>query len=242
MHGGIANDVRVELTYVDSEALESGELEAQLGQHDAILVPGGFGDRGTEGKIRAIRYAREHDVPFFGICLGMQMAVVEYARHVCGLERANSAEFEPDAPYLVVDLMPDQRRVQDKGATMCDWGPILANSRKAHWLIRFMAHSRSCERHRHPLRSEQRAPTGARRRRFGAQRSLAGRSTRRNVLNSRIAASFSAASSIPSSRASRTMHIRSSRGSCRLRYSSGPGANAAPGQTVPAESAESAVN
>ena len=83
-----------------------------------MLVPGGFGDRGTEGKIDAIRFAREQDVPFFGICLGMQMAVVEYARHVCGLEGANSAEFAPDAPYLLVDLMPDQRGVRDKGATM----------------------------------------------------------------------------------------------------------------------------
>ncbi len=118
VHGGIANDVRVELTYIDSEVLEGNDLDAALASHDAILVPGGFGDRGTEGKIAAIRWAREHGVPFFGICLGMQMAVVEYARNVCGLQDANSAEFAPDAPYLVVDLMPDQRGVKDKGATM----------------------------------------------------------------------------------------------------------------------------
>ncbi len=121
VHGGIANDVRVELTYVDSETLDKltpDEVAEKLAPHDAILVPGGFGDRGTEGKINAIRYAREHGVPFFGICLGMQMAVVEYARHVCGLQHANSAEFAPDAPYLVVDLMPEQRGVKDKGATM----------------------------------------------------------------------------------------------------------------------------
>ena len=118
VHGGIANDVQVQLTYVDSEGLEDGDLAEVLGRHDAVLVPGGFGDRGAEGKIRAIRYAREREMPFFGICLGMQMAVVEYARHVCGLEGANSAEFDPDAPYLLVDLMPDQRGVKDKGATM----------------------------------------------------------------------------------------------------------------------------
>jgi CTP synthase len=118
VHGGIANDVQVQLSYVDSESLEDDDLADVLGRHDAVLVPGGFGDRGTEGKVRAIRFARENRMPFFGICLGMQMAVVEYARHVCGLEGANSAEFAPDAPYLLVDLMPDQRGVKDKGATM----------------------------------------------------------------------------------------------------------------------------
>jgi len=118
VHGGIAHEVRVQLTYIDSENLEEANLEEQLGAHDAILVPGGFGDRGTEGKIRAIEHARTTGMPFFGICLGMQMAVVEYGRHVCGLEGANSAEFDPDAPYLLVDLMPDQRGVKDKGATM----------------------------------------------------------------------------------------------------------------------------
>ncbi len=118
VHGGIAHEARVQLTYIDSENLEEANLEEELGGHDAILVPGGFGDRGTEGKIRAIEYARTTGMPFFGICLGMQMAVVEYARHVCGLEGANSAEFDPDAPYLLVDLMPDQRGVKDKGATM----------------------------------------------------------------------------------------------------------------------------
>jgi len=118
VHGGIAHEARVQLTYIDSENLEDANLEEVLGSHDAILVPGGFGDRGTEGKIRAIEYARTTGMPFFGICLGMQMAVVEYARHVCGLDGANSAEFDPDAPYLLVDLMPDQRGVKDNGATM----------------------------------------------------------------------------------------------------------------------------
>jgi CTP synthase len=118
VHAALDCGVKLELDYVDSEELEKGDLRSRLGEHDAILVPGGFGDRGSEGKIRAIQYARENDVPFFGICLGMQMAVVEYARNVCGLEGANSAEFVRDAKHLVVDIMPDQRSVEDKGATM----------------------------------------------------------------------------------------------------------------------------
>jgi CTP synthase len=117
-HGGIANDTKVELTYIDSEQLERSAVRDVLSQHDAILVPGGFGDRGSEGKIGAIRFARESGVPFFGICLGMQMAVVEYARHVCGLEGANSVEFEPEAVHPIIDLMSEQRGVKDKGATM----------------------------------------------------------------------------------------------------------------------------
>jgi CTP synthase len=118
VHAGLSNGVSVELTYLDSEEFEATDVVEKLRPHDAILVPGGFGDRGTEGKIRAIQHAREAGVPFFGICLGMQMAVVEYARHICGLDRANSTEFDPETPHPVIDLMPDQRNVHDKGATM----------------------------------------------------------------------------------------------------------------------------
>ncbi len=118
VHGGLHHDVKVELTYVDSEKITRDNVADTFDRHDAILVPGGFGDRGTEGKVEAIRHARMTGIPFFGICLGMQMAVVEYARNVCNLEGANSAEFDPDSPNPVVDLMPDQRGVKDKGATM----------------------------------------------------------------------------------------------------------------------------
>src|SRR3954451_21240197 len=118
VHGGIANDVRVELEYIDSEEVEREGAEKLLGALDALLVPGGFGDRGTEGKIAAIGYARTNKIPFFGICLGMQLAVVEFARSVALLENANSAEFDRDTQHAVIDLMPEQRSVRSKGATM----------------------------------------------------------------------------------------------------------------------------
>ena len=117
LHGGIANDTRVEIDHLDSEELEKSGT-ANLAQYDGILVAPGFGARGTEGKIAAVRFAREKGVPYFGICFGMQMACIEFARHVCGLDKANSTEVDPSTPHPVVDLMPDQRGVIDKGATM----------------------------------------------------------------------------------------------------------------------------
>jgi CTP synthase len=118
VHGGIANDCKVTIRHIDSEEVEKRGADAMLGDVDAILVAPGFGARGTEGKIDAIRYAREKKVPFFGICFGMQLAVVEFARNVCGLQGASSSELDPSTPHPVVDLMPDQRGVVDKGATM----------------------------------------------------------------------------------------------------------------------------
>ncbi len=116
-HGGLANEVCVTLRYVDSEEIEAVGSSRLLSQVHGILIPGGFGQRGIEGKIEAVKYARERVVPFFGICLGMQCAIVEYARNVCGLGSANSAEFSEDTPYPVVDLMPDQEDVA-MGGTM----------------------------------------------------------------------------------------------------------------------------
>jgi CTP synthase len=116
LHGGIANDCRVEIHHIDSEELEKGTTS--LAEFDGILVAPGFGARGTEGKIAAVRYAREQKVPYFGICFGMQMACIEFGRNVCGLDKANSTEIDPHTPHPVVDLMPDQRGVTDKGATM----------------------------------------------------------------------------------------------------------------------------
>ncbi|HTM23518.1 MAG TPA: CTP synthase [Kofleriaceae bacterium] len=117
-HGAIANDVGVEIRHIDSEEIEVKGPEAFLRDVDAVLVAPGFGARGTEGKIAAIGWARENKVPFFGICFGMQLAVVEFARTRCGLAGANSSEIAPDSPHPVVHLMADQRGVVDKGATM----------------------------------------------------------------------------------------------------------------------------
>ncbi len=117
-HGGIENDVKVKVRWVNSEELDDDNADALLSGADGVLVPGGFGDRGIEGKISAIRWARENNVPMFGICLGMQMAVVEFARHVAGLEGAHSSELNPETPHPVIDLMPEQRDISAKGGTM----------------------------------------------------------------------------------------------------------------------------
>jgi CTP synthase len=117
IHGGVANDCKVEMVYIDAEEIENGNLES-LKAVDGVLVPGGFGERGVEGKIRAIEYARTEGVPFFGICLGMQLATIEYARNVCGIQEASSAEFRPDGTANVIDLMESQKEVKDMGGTM----------------------------------------------------------------------------------------------------------------------------
>ena len=120
-HGGIAHGCAVEITKVDSEELErssQAELEQNLSRYHGILVCPGFGARGVEGKVRAIRFARERGVPFLGICYGMQWAVVEFARHVCGLDGANTTEVNPHTPHPVISLLAEQRKVTDKGGTM----------------------------------------------------------------------------------------------------------------------------
>jgi CTP synthase len=118
IHAGAANDCRVDIRHIDAELIEQNGPQVALGEVDGILVAPGFGARGTEGKIAAVRFARENKIPFFGICYGMQLAVVEFARHVCGLAGASSSEIDPQSPHPVVDLMPDQRGLTDKGATM----------------------------------------------------------------------------------------------------------------------------
>jgi len=117
-HGGIANEARVEITHVDSEEVEKRGLPDTVYDADGILVPMGFGPRGTEGKIAAVRHAREQRVPFLGICFGMQMAVIEYARHVCGIKGANSVEVDPDTKHPVIALMTGQAGLTQKGGTM----------------------------------------------------------------------------------------------------------------------------
>ena len=119
-HAGYANGVQVKIKWIDSEELEKPgvNLDEVFGDVSGIVIPGGFGSRGVEGKIATVRYARKHKVPFLGLCLGMQCAVIEFARDVCGMKDTNSTEFVPDTPYPVIDLMADQADVTEKGGTM----------------------------------------------------------------------------------------------------------------------------
>ncbi len=117
-HAGIANNTRVNIVRIDAEDLEKKNGVSVLKGVDGILVPGGFGDRGTEGKIAAAKYAREHKIPYYGLCLGLQIAVIEYCRNVLKLEGANSTEFDANAPHPVINMMEEQKKIVDKGATM----------------------------------------------------------------------------------------------------------------------------
>jgi CTP synthase len=147
-HGGVANECRVKVNYVDSEKIEQEGIPDEVRSADAILVPMGFGPRGTEGKVQAVRFARENKVPFLGICFGMQMAVIEYARHVCGLENANSTEVDPKTPHPVIDLMTTQRGLTQKGGTMRlgSYPCVLAEGSLARKIYN---RSKTAERHRH---------------------------------------------------------------------------------------------
>jgi CTP synthase len=117
-HAALSNGVEVDISWVHSSELEKGRSWDAVQHADGILVPGGFGSRGTEGKIQAARYAREHKIPYLGLCLGMQLMVVEFSRNVLGREDANSTEFDPSTSCPVIDLMPDQRSISDMGGTM----------------------------------------------------------------------------------------------------------------------------
>ena len=147
-HGGYAHRTKVNLRFVDSEEVEARGAAAFLSDVDGVLVPGGFGKRGTEGKIAAARYARENRIPYFGICLGMQLAVVEFARHVAGFDDAHSAEFSDTTEHPVIDLMDEQRDVVDKGATMRlgAWACTLTRGTRAHEIY---GTTEISERHRH---------------------------------------------------------------------------------------------
>jgi len=147
-HAGAANDCGITIEKVDAEDVERDGAEAHLAGVDGILIPGGFGERGIEGKIATARYARESGVPYFGLCLGMQIATIEFARHVCGLEKANSVEFDPATPDPVICLLEEQRDVTDKGASMRlgTWETLLAEGSRARGLY---GKASVNERHRH---------------------------------------------------------------------------------------------
>ncbi len=148
-HAAIECGVNYEVCWIDAEAFEDDpETVYCLSEYDGILVPGGFGERGTEGKIKAIQFARENDIPYLGLCLGMQLSVIEFARNVAGLENANSSEFDENTPFPVIDILPEQENVVDMGATM-RLGDYDAELKSGSLAERIYGQSSIVERHRH---------------------------------------------------------------------------------------------
>ncbi|RQD80878.1 CTP synthase (glutamine hydrolyzing), partial [Methanosalsum natronophilum] len=148
-HAAIECGAKVVMSWVDAEKFCNGGTGAeQLSEYDGILVPGGFGERGIEGKIAAVKYARENDIPYFGLCLGMQVAIIEFARNVVGLDGANSTEFDPESPHPVIDILPEQKSVIDMGATMRlgDYDAVLKEGSIA---MESYGNKNIVERHRH---------------------------------------------------------------------------------------------
>ena len=148
IHGGIANDVGVEVQWISSEDFEEGGDTGILGEYDGLLIPGGFGPRGVEGMLQAIEWARENSMPFFGICLGLQCAIIEFSRNVCGMEKAHSFEFDEGSPDLVICLMDSQLQVTDKGGTM-RLGAYPAHLLEGSTVARAYGTMEISERHRH---------------------------------------------------------------------------------------------
>ncbi len=148
VHGGIAHDVKVDIDWLASEQFDDGVGVDRLRKYDGLLIPGGFGPRGVEGMLQTIRWAREHELPFFGICLGLQCAVIEFARNVCGLEDANSFEFDEDSPHPVICLMDSQLQVTTKGGTM-RLGAYPAHLEPGSRAAQIYGATEISERHRH---------------------------------------------------------------------------------------------
>jgi len=148
IHSGVSNNVTVKLKFVDSEDVEKGDPEEFFKDVDGILVPGGFGHRGIEGKISAIKYARENEKPFFGICLGMQLATVEFARNILELSKANSTEFDPDTPHPVIMILPEKKGITKYGGTLRK-GAYPARIKPGTLAYRVYGATEISERHRH---------------------------------------------------------------------------------------------
>jgi CTP synthase len=148
IHAGEENEAKVELSWISSEDMEKDGAEKYLKDIDGVLIPGGFGERGIEGKIGAVRYLRENKIPFFGICLGMQCAVIEFARDICDMKGANSTEFDRHTEYPVISLLAEQEKVVDKGATM-RLGAYPCNLDKSSFSFKAYKEEKISERHRH---------------------------------------------------------------------------------------------
>ena len=148
VHGGIANNARVNILKIDSEDVEAHGLKKYLKDAQGVLIPGGFGGRGIEGKIAAVKYVRENNIPFFGICLGMQIATIEFARNVAGLKGANSTEFDPQTPYPVISLIAEQKDIKDLGASM-RLGAFACSLEKGTKAFEAYKAEKISERHRH---------------------------------------------------------------------------------------------
>ncbi|HCE00967.1 MAG TPA: CTP synthase, partial [Armatimonadetes bacterium] len=147
-HAGYENGSRIEIKWVDSESITAENVGGLLSDCNGVLIPGGFGNRGIEGKITACRYARENNIPFLGLCLGMQIAVIEFARNVCGLLGANSEEMDEETPHPVIHLLPEQKHVKAKGATM-RLGSYPCNLVHGTKAAKLYGAIRIAERHRH---------------------------------------------------------------------------------------------
>ncbi len=148
VHAGVENDARVELKWIDSEEVTRQNAKDKLAEVDGLLIPGGFGERGIEGKIEAAKYVRENRIPYLGICLGMQCAVIEFARNVCGMEKANSYEFDQATPHPVIHLMPDQEKITDMGGTL-RLGAYPCVLEKDSLAYKAYGREKISERHRH---------------------------------------------------------------------------------------------
>lgn len=148
IHAGEENEAKVELSWISSEDMEKDGAEKYLKDIDGVLIPGGFGERGIEGKIEAVRFIRDHKIPFFGICLGMQCAVIEFARNICDMKGANSTEFDRHTEYPVISLLAEQEKVVDKGATM-RLGAYPCNLDKSSFSFKAYKEEKISERHRH---------------------------------------------------------------------------------------------
>jgi len=148
LHGGIAQRAAVDIEWIAAEEVEGLLTADRLRNLDGVVIPGGFGERGLEGKVAAARFTREHQIPCLGICLGMQVMVVDYARHVLGLERAHSSEADPQTPHPVIDLMDDQREIDEKGGTM-RLGAYVATLADGSQMADIYGRSVVSERHRH---------------------------------------------------------------------------------------------